>query len=527
MSVRNELADMIKKLCADGVIEPVNASEWISPIVLVKKRNGELRMCTDLRSVNKQIVMECHPLPKVQDLLAKLDGAKIFTTIDLKSAYHQVELTEDSRDVTTFITPEGTLRYIRMPFGLSSAASVFQRLMNCLFGDTDGVVAFQDDILIFSDTVEKHHEILDKDLSVLEDKGMTIRLDKCKFFSSNVEYLGHQINGNGIFPKKDLLLSIKNMNNPQDKDQLKSFLGLCEYYSRFVPKFADIVFPLRLLLKKGCKFSWTNEHSQAVSAIKSAIVGCNPLSPFSPNAANVITVDASAIGLGAVFSQIKANNEVTIAFASRPLSADESKYSTIEREALGCSWAVDHFKTYLWGKPFKLKTDHKPLISLLSNNGVGRASSRLVRILAKLYEYNFEVIYIPGSQNMRADCLSRLLSDTQVSIHPDCLEECVVASVDDMVLSMSQVISKEEWSKALALDEELELVQNYIRDVWPLERNLSKELAVFWKVREELSTNKNLILKGDFFVPPKIVRQKIMSIAHLGHLGQSSTIKNS
>lgn len=211
-------------------------------------------------------------------------------------------------------------RFLRMPFGLASAASVFQKLIENLFLDLVGVQAFQDDILVYAKTIEQYNIILDKVLGILGNKGMTVSKDKCKFMVTEIDYLGHKITSNGIFPKDDLVNALEKASKPHDKDSLRSFLGLGEYYARFVKGYAVVVEPLRQLLKKGCKFVWKEIHDEAFNGVKKKMIASTPgLETFDPEGKSFITVDASAIGLGAVFTQIVGGKERVITFISRAI----------------------------------------------------------------------------------------------------------------------------------------------------------------------------------------------------------------
>ncbi|KAJ1189087.1 hypothetical protein NDU88_005838 [Pleurodeles waltl] len=371
ISVKGQLKDLLEKLVKDGIITPTDSSEWVSPIVLTKKTNADLRLCVALRSLNKNIIIDCHPLPRIQEMIASLGTSKIFSTIDLHSAYHQIALRLDSQELTSFVTPFGAYKYLRLPFGLASAASIFQKLMDSLFGDFENVCAFQDDILFHTKDMEEHFVVLDKVFSILKDCGITIKSEKCKFLVQSVEYLGHSISSDGIKPEQGNVEATSNAPCPWNKDELRSFLGLCEYYSRFVDGYAMLVQSLRNLLKKGSKFEWGEQVMAAFNAIKNLVLSAPALKPFIPSAKSFPAVDASMKGLGAVFGQWVGGQERTIAFASRSLSEAEINYSTIEREALACVWAVYKFKTYIWGMACTLFTDHKPLVFLMDGNGLG------------------------------------------------------------------------------------------------------------------------------------------------------------
>ncbi|XP_069095359.1 gypsy retrotransposon integrase-like protein 1 [Pleurodeles waltl] len=523
LSVRKELKDLLKKLCDEGVIECTDSSEWVSAIVITKKKTGDIRLCADLRSLNRNIVVDCHPLPRIQEILAPTNGSRYFSLIDLKSAYHQVKLCESSKDYTTFVTPFGAYRYVRLPFGLASAASVFQKLMDFLFQDMDGIEKFQDDILVHSKTSSEHNVILNKVLSILRERGMTVSRSKCKFLCTEIEYFGHTLSADGIKPKEDLLKAIREVPRPKNKDTLKSFLGLSEYYSRFIMDYAGMVEPLRKLLRKKVKFEWSHEQETAFINVTNAILKAPALQHYDTKGRNRITVDASATGIGAVFTQIVSGKEVTVAFVSRMLRKSECFYSTIEREALACVWAVEKLKTYLWGNEFELVTDHKPLEYMMDGRSNAKASSRLIRLLSKLQEYNFVIKHIFGGLNRRADCLSRLpLEDDDHRIFLD--DECIVAYMD-VVEHCDGAISAEERCKASESDSVLQQVMKYVTEGWPPSRNVGNVLNNFSQVADELSIECGILMRHDLYVPPQALKKRLIELAHKGHPGTSLTKK--
>ncbi|KAJ1206801.1 hypothetical protein NDU88_002198 [Pleurodeles waltl] len=246
--VRDEVKKVISNMLAEGIIEPVDVSPWISPVVITRKSDGKVRLCVDLRSVNQNIVVDVYPLPNLNELLTSVKDGRFFSKLDLRSAYHQIRLHPESKHITAFVTPEGTFQFTRMPFGLASAASVFQRMMAKMFGDVKGVLFFQDDVLVMGETVNEHNITLRKVLKVIDETGLSLNKEKCIFLVEEIDYLGYSISKGSIKPKKSLLEAIKLAPAPTDKEQLRSFLGLVEYYSKFVEKFASKTEDLRKLL---------------------------------------------------------------------------------------------------------------------------------------------------------------------------------------------------------------------------------------------------------------------------------------
>ncbi|XP_078506170.1 uncharacterized protein LOC144763964 [Lissotriton helveticus] len=520
LSIRSDLSKHLQTLCDQGIIEKVESTLWLSPIVLAKKRSGDLRMCVDLRTLNEAIWVDGFPLPRIEDLIAKVGSSSWFTKLDLKAAYHQVELHPQSRHLTAFVTPDGVFQFCLLPFGLASAAAVFQRLMSEMFAHNPNKVVFQDDILIFTKTKNEHNRAISEVFKVLENTGVTLQKSKCVFKAKEIEYLGHVISEKGIKPRPGLVKSIIKASAPQNREQLMSFLGLCEFYAKFMKDYAKTTECFRSLLKKGAVFVWSEECKKGFQVIKDHILSAPALQAFVEGRQTFVTVDACEYGLGAVLSQYFGGKEYTVGFASRTRRPVERKYSVIEKELLACTWSVEKFKSYLWGRSFILKTDHRPLVDILNGKNVKRTTARLARLSTKLLEYTFSVEYIPGGRNSRADCLSRLpIPDNDEQDWETEVEQCFVANV----CQESILFLEDDWIKKLDNDIVLKEVSSLIRKGWPKEKCLSPDLQMFWKINTELSIENGIIVRGDKLVPPSCYREKIILAAHSGHLGATIT----
>ncbi|KAJ1095977.1 hypothetical protein NDU88_001126 [Pleurodeles waltl] len=504
----------LNRLVEAGVIEEIESSEWLAPVMLAPKDNGKrIRMCVDLRDLNKYIWVDRQPLPNITEELSCLGGSKVFSVLDLSSAYHQIVLHPESRHLTSFVTPLGAYQFLRMPFGLASAAACFQRIMKTILKAISGTLCFQDDILVHGKTVDEHDKILRKVLSKLAGAGLTVKNEKCRFRVTSVTYLGHTISGEGIRPKLELVDSIIHAPEPKNKDDVRSFLGLAEYYSKFIPNFSSVTQPLRALLKKGCIFVWEKECVTAFSFVKKCIGKMPTLGHFDVCAKTYLYTDASIKGLGAVLIQKMGQEERAIAFASRSLKEAEQHYSVIEREALACMWAVKHFKFYLWGLPFVVRTDHKPLVQIFSPKKNEELTPRIRRWAEGLMEYNFVVEYVPGPRNIVADFLSRSSVDSSEEVEDDVMVNWV----------RETAINDEEWKLAVERDLDRRKLEEFIVKGWPEYRDIPFSLKGYWNVRDELSFNGGELFRGSKSVPPEGVRNKILNLAHEGHLGRSLT----
>ena len=512
-AIRDKVSAELERLVEADIIEPVDASEWISPLVVVHKKNGDIRLCVDLRNVNEAIVEDKFPLPHIDELLSEMRGSKVFTTLDLTNAYHQLLLHEDSRHLTTFITHKGLFRYKRVCFGLSSAPSAFQRLMASILAGLDGVQCYLDDIIIHGDTQEAHDTNLRAVLLRLQSVGVTLNLQKCHFNLHEINYLGHVISAKGLQPNEAHVNAIRNAPVPGDAAALRSFIGLASYYAKFLPSFSTITAPLRELTRKDTPFEWTDAADHAFNKIKELILHCATLQLFDPDLPVIISTDASDYGLGAILLQVKDGEEVPVAFASRTLTSAERNYSVGEKEALSCVWACEKWFQYVWGRHFVLRTDHQALTTLLSSKGSGRQSMRIARWATRLLRFNYTVEYLPGLRNYAADALSRLPQSSD-DVFEDDDQEVVIQSI-----FADATISKSELQHATASDPVLQKVIEKISHGWSKDASKDDSLKAYYMVRDELAVIDNCIFRGDRMVIPPSCQATLISCAHSAHQG--------
>lgn len=380
----------LNELLQLDIIEKVTQpTSWVSPLVPILKDNGELRLCVDMRRANQAIQRLNHPLPIFDDMLPKFRNAKLFTTLDIKQAFHQVELSEDCRDVTTFVTNWGLFRYKRLLFGVNCAPELFQNLMESILAECENTVVFIDDIMIFGSTEEEHDLAVKHTLSVLNRYGIMLNIHKCKFKQTEISFLGHILSPEGVAPADEKVQSILQFRPPQSKEELRSFLGLVTYVSRFIPNLATVNYPLRELLKREAGFDWKREHQESFDQLKRMIGSLHHLGYYDPKDRTLLITDASGVGLGAVLLQFKNNQPRVIGYASKSLSETEKKYPPIEKEALGIVWGVERFKIYLLGIHFELETDHRPLEALFT--ATSRPTARIERWMLRIQAFKFKV----------------------------------------------------------------------------------------------------------------------------------------
>ena len=399
--VKEELARMTRL----GVIEP-SSSSWASPIVLVKKKDGSTRFCVDYRRVNNLTIKDSYPLPRIDDTIDALRGSKWFSTLDLASGYWQVPMAPEDAEKTAFTTQFGLYQFKKMPFGLANAPATFERLMELVLSGLHWEICliYLDDIIVFSETFEEHLTRLQLVLRRLKQAGLKVTPKKCHLFQFQVEFLGHIVSAAGISTDPKKTESIDSWPPPKSIRDVRSFIGLCSYYRRFVKGFADIAKPLYMLMEKDAVFSWTAECEQAFQTLKSALVTPPILAYPSEKEVFILDTDASSVGLGAVLSQVQDGVEKVVAYYSRVLSSTERKYCVTRRELLAVVKAVDHFHHYLYGRHFIVHSDHGSLRWLMAFK---KLEGQMVPWLNFLNTYDFDIQHRSGKLHGNADGLSR------------------------------------------------------------------------------------------------------------------------
>ena len=396
------LQDMLRK----GTIRP-SKSPWSSPIVLVQKKNGSLRFCVDYRKLNAVTRKDAYPLPRVDDTLDTLAGAQWFTTLDLISGYWQVEVKEDDREKTAFSTPDGLFEFNVMPFGLCNAPATFQRLMDAVFAGVqwNSCLVYLDDIIILGRTFEEHLCNLHHVFSRLREAGLKLQPAKCTFCQKEVTFLGHIVSPSGVAPDPSKTDKVTSWPTPACKRDVQQFIGLANYYRRFIRNFASIARPLHRLTEKTASFKWTSECQTAFDSLKLKLTSAPVLAHPDGKYPFLLDTDASGSGIGAVLSQTYPDGtEKVIAYASRALTKTERRYCVTRRELLAIVHFVRHFRSYLLGRPFTLLTDHGSLTWL---HNFKEPEGQLARWLARLQEYDFTITHRRGQSHGNADALSR------------------------------------------------------------------------------------------------------------------------
>ena len=399
-SQKQQIEKMVQDMLQEGIIVPSN-SPFSSPIILVKKKDGTWRFCTDYRALNAIIVKDSFPIPTIDELIDELHGAQYFSKLDLRSGYHQILVKEEDRHKTAFRTHQGLYEWLVMPFGLTNAPATFQCLMNEVFNKLSRkcVLVFFDDILVYSPTWVTHLQHLEMVLQLLHENKLYAKLSKCSFGQHQVEYLGHTVSGKGIAMENSKIQAILAWPAPTNVRQLKGFLGLSGYYRRFIKGYAALAGPLTELLKKD-KFHWQEETSRAFAKLKEALTQAPVLALPNFSLPFELETDASEVGIGAVLSQ----NSHPIAFFSKKMTSSMQNQSAYVREFYAVTEAVAKFRHYLLGHKFVIKTDQKSLRTIMDQK---LQTPEQQKWLHKLLGHEFTIEYKPGKENVAADSLSR------------------------------------------------------------------------------------------------------------------------
>ncbi|KAK3725271.1 hypothetical protein QZH41_010111, partial [Actinostola sp. cb2023] len=370
-TLREKIEQELERLQKEGTIEPVQYSDWATSIVPVVKSDGTIRLCGDYKlTVNKVSTLDAYPIPKIDDLYTKLAGGKTLTELDLSHAYEQMLLDDDSKQYVTINTHQGLYRYNRLPYGVSSALGIFQRTMETL----------------------------------LQEAGLRLKTKKCNFMKASLECLGYRVDAEGFHPVEAKVKAVKDAPTPKHVSELKSFLGMINFY-------ASTLEPLHVLLRQNHTWKWGNGQEKAFQAAKDLLQSSRLLVHYDQTQELVLSCDASPYGVGAVLAQVmEAGSEKPVSYASRTLSKAEKNYSQLHKEALAVVFAVKKFHQFLYGRHFKIYTDHKPLLGLLSSDKAipPMASGRVQRWALTLSAYEYDLVYRPGRENGNADALSRL-----------------------------------------------------------------------------------------------------------------------
>eukprot|EP00731_Ephydatia_muelleri_P000773 Em0001g773a len=495
-ALRERVEQELERLVAIGVIEPISHSEWAAPIVPVIKNNGD-----------------------IDELYANLQGGERFTILDLSEAFLQMELDEGSRKYLVVNTHRGLFRYKRLPFGVSSAPALFQRAMDTILQGLPGVVCYQDDILVTGKEIDEHLKNLERVFGRLKEFGLRLRLTKCKFLKESVEYLGHVISRNGICTSPKKIEVIQKAPIPLNVKELRSFLGIVNYYGKFIQSVADFCAPLNELLQKNTPWMWTVTCMVSFNQLKQALGSAEVLCHYNPSEEISLACDASAHGLGADLShhfKDGSRSERPISYASRTLSKVERNYLQIEKEVLSIIFGLKKFHQYLYGRKFLLVTDHQPLVKIFGpKTGISSVvAGRLQRWALCLAGYQYDIVYKPTQKHGNADGLSRYPSTESEAIDGEEGGDRILALYGPQLAACPLTVKDIE--RGTMSDA---LLRQVTKDGWNKTGRVDDQLRPYFNRREELSTEGNCLMWGIKAVIPPGMRQHILKELHQSHPG--------
>lgn len=514
--VREKFRDMLER----DIVRKVVHSDWASQIVLADKKDGTVRICCNYKpTLNPCLEGNGYPIPNVDEILFTLNGNKCFSVIDLSGAYLQLELDEQSQELTTINTPWGLFSYKRMAFGIKTAPAIFQEVMDKILNGLVGVVSYFDDILIGapsrSECVSRTRAVLAR----LNEFNVQVNFEKCVFFKSEIDYLGHHVSGRGVSPTAKKVKAIQEASKPRDVTSLRSFLGLLNYYSKFLPNLQGRLQPLHHLLKCNTRFVWSKECEKVFNECKQAIIRSPMLSFYDPRKPITLVCDAGPYGVGAILNVVENGQERPIYMESASLSVAERNYSQYDREALAVVFGMKKFHKFVYGVKITIFTDCKPLIPILSQKkDLGNViNSRFLRWLLFLQNYDFDIRHRPKKFTENADALSRLPMNQSTGLEELSLDidTCLNSfnESEDTVINKRVIESEIQRNKVC-----LELFK-YITDGWPNKDKVLDKLLIFYKFRLSLSVQDGCIFYGDRLYIPPSYRGNVLRNLHSEHKG--------
>ena len=523
-SMKHSVKAEIETLLSRGILVKVEEpTEWVNQMTVVTKRSGGLRICIDPQPLNKALCREHFKLPTFDDVLPQLENAKVFSKLDVKEAYWHVRLDEESSQLTTMITPFGyRVRWTRLPFGLKVASEIFQRKLNEALEGLDGCINVADDIVIAGRGSTKAEAELDHEKNLrnlvnkCEEKNIKLNHEKTSLKQTEIEFMGHKIGTDGIRPSPDKVKVILETPRPTDVSGVKRFCGMVQYLSRFLNRLSEIVAPIGELTKKNTEFVWSKECDDAFLKIKELITKAPVLSYYNPQKPLEVQTDSSKDALGATLLQ----DGRPIEFASRELTETEKRWAQIEKEMLSVIYGLEKFDQYTYGREVTVTNDHKPLAQILKKP-LGQAPMRLQRLLMRAGRYSFNFQWVQGSSLSIADFLSRdCITATVDENDESAMAECHQISTNVPDVMMERV--REHTKK----DPTLQSLITVILDGWPSNKNeLPRELTPYFDLRDTLSVDDDVILKGQRVFIPTTLRSEIKNKLHSAHLAYDSMMR--
>ena len=521
IALRDKVKLELDRMVSLDIIELVDKpTEWVSQMAVVEKSNGSLRICIDPQPLNVALKREHFKLPTFDDAIPQLRNAKLFSRLDVQSAFWHIRLDEESSLLTTMATPFGRYRWKRLPFGLKVSSEIFQkRLLQALEG-LNGILCVADDLVVIGQGATKEAAKLDHDSNLkslkqrCQEKNIKLNDTKSAIEKNSITFMGHVISEKGISPDPSKVEAVVNMPIPSDVEGVRRFCGFVQYLSRFLPNLSEDLAPLRKLTCDGITWNWSQECDNAICKIKDKISKYPVLSFYDPDKPLVIQVDSSKDGIGAVLLQ----DGCPIEFASRTMTSAETKYAQIEKECLAVVFGLERFNQYSYGKEVIIQNDHKPLAAILKKP-LCQSPKRLQSMILRIRRYNITFEYLAGKQLILADTLSRAaLSSSEEPTLIHSVSATRYLSVSDSRLQEIKQATKE--------DSVLQELIATINSGWPNKfTEVSNNIKAYYDVSDSLSVYDGIVFKGEKIVIPHSMRQLVKTRLHAAHLGRDSMIR--
>lgn len=511
VALREKVVEELQRMEQMGVIaKQTEPTEWVNSMVTVVT-SKKMRICMDPKDLNLAIKREHYPMLTVEDVVSRMPNAKYFSVLDANQGFWQIKLDHESSKLCTMNTPIGRYRFLRLPFGISSASEVFQRSIAQMIEGLEGVVNIIDDLLVWGDSIQEHDDRLIKLLECARKNNLKLNRNKCKIRMTEIKYIGHILSAQGVKPDDEKVRAVTEIPPPQSKQELQRFLGVVQYLAKFIPNMSDISAPLRKLLEKETEWHWEEAQQQSFERLKYLVTQSPTLKFFDVNKPVTLSVDSSSEGIGAVILQ----EGRPVAYGSRALNDCQRRYAQIEKELLAIVYGCEKFHQYVYGKEITIESDHKPLESIFKKP-LHQAPMRLQRMLLRLQRYNLKVMYKPGKELYIADALSRAYLREQKE---NLLEEDLEVNWITSQLPITEQ-KLDAFKKATAEDAEMQMLTNAVLNGWAKERSMMpRSIQPYWTFREEISHEDGLLFKANKLIVPNQLRQEMINKIHESHLG--------
>ena len=477
--VRKKLDSMEK----EGVIKKVNEpTEWVNSLLVETKPDGKMRICLDPSDLNRAIKREHYPVPVLEDLIPELAGSDTFTKLDAKDGYWHVKLNEKSSFLTTFNTPFGRYRYLRMPFGLRMSQDVFQRKIDEIYGPCTGAIGIADDVTVHGKGDKDHDLHLHEAMERTRQANICLNYDKISVKKSYVKFFGNVYSADGVKADPDKVAAIQALRPPECRSELRTFIGMVNYLSQFIPRLSECTAPLRELDSNSVTFTWNETYQEVFENIKRLVAEDMLLAYYDRTKAVTIQCDYSKKGLGVALVQ----DGSPIQFASKAVSGPEQDYAPIEGEMLAVLYGVTKFHHFVYGRRFEVESDHKPL-QYIQRKNLSRAPPRLRAMLRKLSPYDFGIHYKPGDEMVMPDTFSRLSQADKDEIPG--LNINIHSLVDVSCVRLAEL--KNETERDIVLQK----LMKVFKEGWPQSiRSLDEDIRSYWAIRDDISIIDGLVI---------------------------------